>query len=340
METKHWTSHDELNNQAIHEAAERLKQGETIAFPTETVYGLGADATNDHAVSQIFQAKGRPADNPLIAHVGSSDLIYDYVTDVSEDAEALINAFWPGPLTLILPAKSKLAENVTAGLTTVGFRMPDHPVALALLQAANIPVAAPSANRSGKPSPTAAGHVLHDLDGKIYGVLDGGMTGVGVESTVIDMTLDPPMILRPGGVTQTEIEAVIGPVNLAPSLQAEDDAPRSPGMKYKHYAPDCPIWIVNGGAERMKQVAHDLQQDGKRVGFMVSDERAIDLDQDHVYRLGSQKDLLAITRHLYDRLRQIDNSDYEIILAEAFPKDGIGEALMNRLEKAASETIE
>ncbi|MET3684152.1 L-threonylcarbamoyladenylate synthase [Alkalibacillus flavidus] len=338
METIRWTSHGHVHEDAIQEAAMTLKQGDTVAFPTETVYGLGADATNEDAVGKIFTAKGRPADNPLIAHVGRRDVVYDYVTNVSPQAEQLMDAFWPGPLTLIMPAQTTLASNVTAGLTTVGFRMPDHPVALALLQAADIPVAAPSANRSGKPSPTAAEHVLHDLDGRINEVVDGGKTGVGVESTVIDMTLGVPMILRPGGVTRADIEAVIGPVDVAPSLQ-DDVAPRSPGMKYKHYAPDCPIWIVTGETDAMQRVAYELAQDGKRVGFLVSDERAKELATNDVFTLGSKGDLIAVTSHLYDRLRQIDMSDYDVILAEAFSKEGIGTAFMNRLEKAASKTI-
>ncbi|GEN44281.1 L-threonylcarbamoyladenylate synthase [Alkalibacillus haloalkaliphilus] len=342
METICWkVDEDEQlqNHPYIIKAAKYLSHGKTVAFPTETVYGLGADATDEQAVQAIFDAKGRPADNPLIVHVGSRDVVEQYVTHISAKAQQLIEAFWPGALTIILPSKGGLASNVTAGLTTVGVRMPDHPVALALLQEAAIPVAAPSANSSGKPSPTSHEHVLQDLNSKINGVVDGGQTGVGVESTVIDCTLDVPMILRPGGVTQTQIEAVIGAVNLAPSLVKGDDAPRSPGMKYKHYAPDCPIWVVSGGSHHMREIIEQQQSEGMRVGLMVSDERAEELDLATDLSLGSRDNLTEVTRRLYHTLRKVDTLQYDVVLAESFSKAEIGEALMNRLEKAATKII-
>ncbi|MGP4072327.1 L-threonylcarbamoyladenylate synthase [Piscibacillus sp. B03] len=328
---------DTLPDTQIEEAANQLKEGQTVAFPTETVYGLGADATNEQAVQAIFDAKGRPADNPLIVHIGSTDVLEKYVTHIPERASKLMDAFWPGPLTIILPSNGTLAKNVTAGLETVGLRMPDHPIALALLKTSELPVAAPSANRSGKPSPTTADHVYHDLNGRIAGIVDGGRTGVGVESTVIDCTLDRPMILRPGGVTQSDIEAVIGAVDIAPSKVKKDEQPRSPGMKYKHYAPDAPIWIVRGGADRMKNVAEEV---AGRVTFLVSQERADELGVNDALILGSRDDLSSITSNLYDALRQIDQMDTDLVLAESFSKDGIGEALMNRLERAATKVIE
>ncbi|WP_188207616.1 L-threonylcarbamoyladenylate synthase [Alkalibacillus aidingensis] len=342
-ETKQWSvpnSEPLMNHPSIKEAAEWLKQGKTVAFPTETVYGLGADATNEAAVQKIFEAKGRPADNPLIVHVGKVDTVKEYVKEIPSHAWILMNEFWPGPLTIILPSKGVFADNVTAGLETVGIRIPDHPHAIALLTLAAIPVAAPSANRSGKPSPTSSEHVMDDLKGRIHGVLDGGQTGVGVESTVIDCTLDRPMILRPGGVTKEEIEATIGPVDVAPSLLKDDDAPRSPGMKYKHYAPDVPIWIVEGGAENMNKVANELKQQGKHVGFMVSQERAQQLGVEKDLILGERSQLNEMTSRLYDQLRKIDQLNYDIVLAESFSKIGIGVALMNRLERAASKIIE
>ncbi|GAA0468759.1 L-threonylcarbamoyladenylate synthase [Alkalibacillus silvisoli] len=342
METICWTVEDkeQLHDHSyIKQAAARLKQGETIAFPTETVYGLGADATSSEAVKKVFEAKGRPADNPLIVHVGSRDVIEQYVRYISDKANQLIEAFWPGSLTIILPLKGGFSDNVTAGLTTVGVRMPDHPVAIALLQEAGIPVAAPSANSSGKPSPTSHTHVLQDLNGKINGVVNGGQTGVGVESTVIDCTLETPVILRPGGVTKADIEAVIGPVDVAPALVETFDSPRSPGMKYKHYAPDCPVWVVQGDTKSMCKVLTELRDDGYSVGLMVSDELASELGEQTELKLGSCEDLNQITSELYSTLRKIDELDYDIVLAESFIKEGIGEALMNRLEKAASKII-
>lgn len=339
LHTKVWTI-DALPNPQIQEAAELLQQGQTVAFPTETVYGLGADATNEKAVRSIFEAKGRPSDNPLIVHIGSRDVLKQYVKDVPAQASKLMDAFWPGPLTIILPSNGTLATNVTAGLDTIGMRMPDHPYAIELLQACALPIAAPSANCSGKPSPTTAEHVYHDLNGRIAGIVDGGRTGVGVESTVIDCTLDKPMILRPGGVTQSDIETAIGPVDLAPSVVKKDEQPRSPGMKYKHYAPDAPIWIVRGGSDRMREVALEAQQQGKHVQFLVSQERAEELGLNEALILGSQKNLADITSNLYDSLRQVDRLDVDLVLAESFSKKGIGEALMNRLERAATKVVQ
>ncbi|MFD2638549.1 L-threonylcarbamoyladenylate synthase [Piscibacillus salipiscarius] len=323
----------------INEAAELLMSGQTVAFPTETVYGLGADATNEQAVQAIFDAKGRPADNPLIVHIGQADLIKKYVTHKPETASKLMDAFWPGPLTIILPSNGTLAKNVTAGLDSVGIRMPDHPVALELLKTCQLPVAAPSANRSGKPSPTTADHVAHDLTGRIAGIVDGGKTGVGVESTVIDCTIDKPMILRPGGVTKSDIEAVIGPIDVASSKVKRDEQPRSPGMKYKHYAPDAPIWIVRGDASQMRKVADEAAERGESVQVLVSKERANELGFSDAVILGSRSDLTGITSNLYDALRQIDDLDVDLVLAESFSKEGIGEALMNRLERAATRII-
>ncbi len=250
-----------------------------------------------------------------------------------------MDAFWPGPLTIILPSNGTLAKNVTAGLDSVGIRMPDHPVALELLKTCQLPVAAPSANRSGKPSPTTADHVAHDLTGRIAGIVDGGKTGVGVESTVIDCTIDKPMILRPGGVTKSDIEAVIGPIDVASSKVKRDEQPRSPGMKYKHYAPDAPIWIVRGDASQMRKVADEAAERGESVQVLVSKERANELGFSDAVILGSRSDLTGITSNLYDALRQIDDLDVDLVLAESFSKEGIGEALMNRLERAATRII-
>ncbi|TFB19243.1 threonylcarbamoyl-AMP synthase [Filobacillus milosensis] len=336
QQTKIWKN----SNKHIQEAAELLKLGKLVSFPTETVYGLGADATNEQAVQDIFRAKGRPSDNPLIVHIGTRDVLKQYVSDVPPKADQLMDAFWPGPLTIILPSNGTLAPNVTAGLDTVGMRMPDHPHALSLLQASKLPVAAPSANRSGKPSPTTADHVYHDLNGRIAGIVDGGPTGVGVESTVLDCTLATPMILRPGGVTKAELEAMIGPVDVASSVLEKGEAPRSPGMKYKHYAPDAPIWIVLGGEARMRQVAEQAAGGGRKVQFLISKERAQELGIKDALILGSRSQPEEMTSKLYELLREIDTMDVDVVLAESFSKEGIGEALMNRLERAATEIIE
>ncbi|WP_211220367.1 L-threonylcarbamoyladenylate synthase [Halalkalibacillus halophilus] len=323
----------------IQKAATLLQAGEVVAFPTETVYGLGADATNNQAIDKIFEAKARPQDNPLIVHIGSKSDVEKYVSDYPFHAKQLVEAFWPGALTVILPAKDAFARNVTAGLTTVGLRMPDHPVAQAILQASDLPIAAPSANLSGKPSPITAEHVLQDLDGRIAAVVDGGPTGVGVESTVVDCTAERPIILRPGGVTKADLEEVIGTIDVADHLLEEADAPRSPGMKYKHYAPDVPIWVIAGDAPQMALVYEKLIAEGKRVGYMISEERAEALHVNPDISLGSAENVTEITKNIYAHLRAVDQLDVDIVLTESFSKQGIGQALMNRLERAASEII-
>ena len=253
METKVVSVDNFMDNKRNYEqAVDILKNGGVVAFPTETVYGLGALATDELAVQKIFEAKGRPSDNPLIVHIGHKEQVFNYATGISADAEKLMDAFWPGPLTLVFhKIPGVIARNVTPGVETVGIRMPDHPVALGLLRALGEPLAAPSANRSGKPSPTEAAHVHKDLDGLIPLILDGGQTGVGVESTVLDMTTVPPTILRPGGTTQEMIESIIGPVNSETKSPGEQ-APRSPGMKYLHYAPEAPLYVINYDADKIR----------------------------------------------------------------------------------------
>ncbi|MDZ5711227.1 L-threonylcarbamoyladenylate synthase [Jeotgalibacillus haloalkalitolerans] len=340
METIRWTVDINVEKQKsypqISEAADYLRHGHVIAFPTETVYGLGADATNDAAVQGIFDAKGRPSDNPLIVHISNPDALHDLVSDISPEASQLIETFWPGPLTIIFKKKNGVfSDLVTAGLDTVGIRMPAHAVALELIGRSGKPLAAPSANTSGKPSPTAAEHVARDLSGRITGIVDGGETGVGLESTVIDCTVTPPMILRPGGVSAEEIEACIGKVHVDPSLKKEQSAPRSPGMKYTHYAPTAPLYLIKGKTEWIQQTIHRLQAGGKRVGLLVSSELAAELDADIVSVCGSREDPASTARSLYHAIRSFNDTDADIILAEAFEEKGIGTAIMNRLEKAA-----
>lgn len=322
------------NPKDYQQAVDILESGEIVAFPTETVYGLGAIATDEQAVRKIFEAKGRPSDNPLIVHIGHKEDVAKYVTGISADAAKLMDAFWPGPLTLVFEKKANVvASNVTPGVETVGIRMPDHPVALRLLRKLNQPLAAPSANRSGKPSPTKASHVEKDLQGIIPLILDGGSTGVGVESTVLDMTTTPPIILRPGGATQEMIEAIIGPVRSATKEETEE-APRSPGMKYLHYAPEAPLFIISPDEKKIQNAIISLRKEGKKIAVIGPDEFE-SLDVDWYFAVGRLHDNEAIATHLYNAIRQCDLTDTDIILAVETDLDGFGAAVMNRLLKAS-----
>ncbi|TCJ81324.1 UNVERIFIED_ORG: translation factor SUA5 [Bacillus cereus] len=323
----------------LQEAAKLLRENEAIAFPTETVYGLGANAMNDEAIAKIFEAKGRPSDNPLIVHIGTKSQLDGIVKEIPPVAEKLMEHFWPGPLTIILPRKEGISEKVTAGLNTVGVRMPDHPVALALIEEANVPVAAPSANRSGRPSPTLASHVYEDLNEKIAGIVDGGATGVGVESTVIDCTSDVPTILRPGGITKEQLEAVIGTVSLDPALKDEKEKPKSPGMKYTHYAPKAPLSIVEGSREFIQRLVDEKKEEGFKVGVLTTEEYQLVYNADVILSCGVRSDLASVATKLYDVLRTFDASEVDVIFSESFPNEGIGNAIMNRLTKAAGHQI-
>ena len=324
------------NNEIYSQAVEKMMAGEVVAFPTETVYGLGAIATNESAVAKIFRAKGRPSDNPLIVHFGAAHLILDYVSEVSVKADACINAFWPGPLTLILQAKPNVfAPNVTAGLQTVGVRMPDHPVALELLEMLGQPVAAPSANRSGKPSPTTGLHVEKDLTGRIPLILDGGATGIGLESTVVDFTVDPPVILRPGGVTASMLRKVIGEVIEPDTTKVEDETvPRAPGMKYAHYAPDAPVFLIHPNREAIDKAIKTIHRNHQKVALLASDEFN-QSQADWFFSLGNQQNPEDSAQHLYAHLRACDDTSADIVLVTVPEKTGVGAAIFNRLEKAA-----
>ena len=322
------------NDENIKQAAQFLKAAEVVAFPTETVYGLGADATSEAAIAKIFQAKGRPADNPLIVHLSRVEQFAQYVESIPKKAQLLIDNFMPGPLTVVLKSNGTIANNVTAGLDTVGVRIPDHPAARQLIEAAGIPIAAPSANLSGKPSPTSAVHVYQDLNGKIKAILDGGPTGVGVESTVVDCTKSEVTILRPGGVTKQALEAVLGEAVIDATVT--DTAPKSPGMKYTHYEPDVPLILVEGDVAFFRQQLDKYQHEGKKVGLLVSAELSRELTADVVVRCGSQEDMDAVANQLYQSLRTFKSSDVDIILAETFTETGVGQAVMNRLRKAAT----
>lgn len=351
MKSKHWMirAGEPLENHPfILEAAEAIKKGEAVAFPTETVYGLGANAFSDEAVNRIFTAKGRPSDNPLIIHIYDQLQMEELVAEIPDLARQLFNAFAPGPLTLVLKSNGRISRLATAGLESVGIRIPNHPVAIALLKSCGLPLAAPSANVSGKPSPTQAAHVLEDLDGRIAGVLDGGETGVGVESTVLDLTVSPPMILRPGGISREQIEEVIGKTAVDPALEQKAiHAPRSPGMKYTHYAPKAPLWLVEERSieemrARLLSEAINLREKGERVGIITTAEgEKIYRDHDDaknpfvIKRCGHRENMNSVARELYHVLRSFDHTEVSIILSEAFPYSGIGAAIMNRLNKAA-----
>lgn len=312
---------DEENSYA--QAVEILKSGEVVAFPTETVYGLGADATNFGAVSKIFEAKGRPADNPLIVHVDSKESALNYVKEVSPKALQCMDAFWPGALTLIMQAKPEtFANNVTANLQTVGIRVPNHPVALKLLQEVKLPLAAPSANTSGKPSPTLASHVRHDMDGRVPLILDGGATEIGIESTVLDTTCEPPVILRPGKITKEQIESVIGTIRS--SSGNKSNVPKSPGMKYAHYAPTAPLYLIEDEKALIEKAIQYVQEKGKRVAVISEMDYPL---ADFNFPLSMES--------LYASLRECDLTDADLILAPVKSSDQDQVALMNRLEKAA-----
>lgn len=337
--TRHWkiTLDKENNREVIQEAAVILRKGKTIAFPTETVYGLGADATNEAAVSKIFKAKGRPQDNPLIAHVATKSQLQKLASAYPQYVDKLIDHFAPGPITFVLPSNGVCAKNVTAGLDTIGIRIPDHPVAYQLLKEVNLPLAAPSANLSGKPSPTTAIHVWEDLNGKIDGLIDDGPTGVGVESTVVDCTQSVPIILRPGGITKEQLEEVVGEVADDSVIVDKSNQPKSPGMKYKHYSPEVPLILVEGNASIMQDLINLKKETYDRVGVLASSGIAKSLSADEVIALGDNMNDIA--SHLYDALRTFKKGQVDVILCETFEKSGIGEAVMNRLEKAASDYI-
>lgn len=339
MQTKYWDVTDQQINteQPIKEAAEILKQGLTIAFPTETVYGLGADATSEIAVSKIFQAKGRPQDNPLIVHVATKYQLMKLVGDLPAYAKQLITAFTPGPITFVLPSNGVCATNVTAGLSTIAVRIPDHPIAQQLLTCCNLPIAAPSANISGKPSPTTGKHVKDDLSGKIAGILDGGQTGVGMESTVVDCTQDIPMILRPGGITKEQIIQVVGEVKEDPALENSREKPISPGLKYKHYSPDVPLVLVKGSVEDIQLIIDKERSKSRRIGVLARTQLVQQLQADQLTSLGNE--LHEVATHLYDGLRSFKSNEVDLILCESFPEKGIGEAVMNRLRKAAQTEV-
>lgn len=334
METKIF--HPENDNNAIAEAAEIIRGGGLLGIPTETVYGLGADALNEDAVRRIFEAKGRPQDNPLIIHVPGSHWLERYCHDVPESAYRLAERFWPGPLTMILPRREIVPLRTTGGLETVGVRCPDHPVTLAIIETAGVPIAAPSGNTSGRPSPTTAQHMMEDMDGKIDGIVDGGACAVGVESTIIDLTVTPPRLLRPGGLPLEELRSVLGEVQVDKAVVgklAEGEKPKAPGMAYRHYAPKAPVTVVTGAP--IRSAAYIAGHLSEKTGVICFDEFA-PLFMGHVtHRLGGAENRIAQAQRVFDALRAFDETDVTEIYAQCPDDAGLGLAVGNRLKKAA-----
>ncbi|MCI6222464.1 MAG: L-threonylcarbamoyladenylate synthase [Succiniclasticum sp.] len=342
METKYW---DLKKNprQAMEEAAALVRAGEVVAFPTETVYGLGADGLNGAAVARIFAAKGRPVDNPLILHVARKEQVETLTTGLSASARALIETFWPGPLTVVVPKAPCVPDETSAGLDTVAVRMPSHPVANAFIAACGCPIAAPSANLSGKPSPTNAADVAEDMDGKIAGILDGGSCGIGVESTVVDTTSPIPTILRPGGITREMLENLLGAVDIDPALAGNPALrPKAPGMKYRHYAPAAPLYLYEGDEAPLclARAAERAAAKGVRAGILCDAVTARSLRE----RLGRNPSFLILSwgrgkadlaENLYTLLRDFDRFHPQLILGMGVDEGGMGLAVMNRLRKAA-----
>lgn len=330
----------------LKEAAERIREGQIVAFPTETVYGLGGSGLKEDAVRRIYKAKGRPSDNPLILHVCDIKMAETLAQEIPDCARRAMEYFWPGPLTVILPKKDIVPLCVTGGLNSVAIRMPDHAVALQLIQEAGVPIAAPSANTSGRPSPTKACHVMEDLDGKIPMVLDGGAVKVGVESTIVDFTGEAPVILRPGKITREELEEILGcHVLMNTSYKGQENGvPKAPGMKYKHYAPKAHLVLVLGQdqeavIQKINALAWKQKSQGMRIGIIGTEETIEKYQADEVLSVGERRNMDTVTANLYDVLRTFDHKNVDIIYSEGFEGEPLEEAVMNRLVKAAGHEI-
>ena len=335
METKIF--HPEQDKNAVAEAAAILRRGGLLGIPTETVYGLGADALNEDAVRRIYEAKGRPQDNPLIIHVPSADWLERYCQNVPPAAYRLAERFWPGPLTMILPRRDIVPLRTTGGLETVGVRCPDHPVTLAIIEAAGVPVAAPSGNTSGRPSPTTAQHMMEDMMGRIDGIVDGGPCAVGVESTIIDLTVQPPRLLRPGGLPLEALEQVLGEVAVDDAVRrkmGEGERPRAPGMKYRHYAPQEPVVIVAGSREKAAAYIHRHFVPGDRV-LCFQEELPLYADCNPL-AYGKEADVETLSAGLFSALRELDDASIHQVYARCPVGGGVAYAVQNRLKKAAA----
>lgn len=320
----------------IERAAAILREGGLLGIPTETVYGLGANGLNEDAVRRIFEAKGRPQDNPLILHIPSADWLTRYCAEIPAAAYALAERFWPGPLTMILKRQNNVPDVTTGGLNTVGVRCPNHPVTLAIIAAAGVPVAAPSGNLSGRPSPTCARHMIEDMDGRIDGIVDGGACGVGVESTIIDLTGEMPRLLRPGGLPLEALREVLGEVAVDKAVLAPlaaGEKPKAPGMKYRHYAPKAPVTVVTGDSRAT--AAYIRERAGERTGVICFEEYCGLFAGCTVESIGLSDDQAEQARRIFDALRAFDETDVTAIYAQCPGDDGLGLAIANRLKKAA-----
>ena len=328
---------------ALQAAAGIIRDGGLVAFPTETVYGLGADAMNAEAAAKIYEAKGRPSDNPLIVHIADKEQVDLLAENVPEAAERIMEAFWPGPLTIILNKKKEVPHGTTGGLNTVAIRMPSHPVAQALIRESGCMIAAPSANTSGRPSPTTAAHVMEDMQGRIPMILDGGAVGIGIESTILDMTGEIPMILRPGYITKEMLEKVAGEVDIDPAVAGkqmpENVVAKAPGMKYRHYAPKGSLVLVEGPEDKVIEKINALTEEKTRLGYKVgvlgTDETLEKYQAGWRRSIGSRECPDSVAAHLYGLLRECVEQELDYIYSESFFADGLGNAIMNRMLKAA-----
>ena len=385
METKRVMIEDRnhIKDEELGEAAGILRSGGLVAFPTETVYGLGGNALDEDAAGKIYAAKGRPSDNPLIAHVSCMEEVAPLVKEIPEAGRKLMEAFWPGPLTMIFPKSEKVPYGTTGGLDTVAIRMPDDPVANRLIALAGVPVAAPSANTSGRPSPTTADHVWQDMNGRIEMIIDGGPVGIGVESTIVDVSSAVPAVLRPGAITMEMLAEVLGEVSVDPAILgplSADVRPKAPGMKYKHYAPKADLTLVepgtgteresgaeqvtgaeqktgadrNTGADpetgldetqlqamicKVRELSREKIEAGYKVGVICTDESRGCYTDGEVRSIGARKSQASVAHNLYALLREFDDLGVDYIFSESFPKDHLGQAIMNRLSKAAGYKI-
>lgn len=327
-------------NKILNYPAKVLKESGLVAFPTETVYGLGCNALDEEAITKIFEVKGRPGDNPLIIHISEIEMLDALVEDYSGIVKKVISKFWPGPLTIVFKSSELVPSLVTAGLETVAIRMPSSTIAQKLIEIADVPVAAPSANLSGKPSPTSAKHVIDDLSGKIECIIDGGDCEVGLESTVLDMSSDQPTILRPGGVTIEELRKVIPTVIYDEALKNLELIPKSPGMKYVHYSPEAEVYILENfdySLEKIENIEKIIEKDfsDKKIGFMGSKSFIKVFDKHFGISLGDENDYNQIASNLFRTLRAFDDNGIDVVISESFELIGVGHAIMNRLRKSA-----
>lgn len=344
METKVYVLDGKEDSKFIKEAAECIKKDGIVAFPTETVYGLGANALKADCVKKIFEAKGRPQDNPLIIHVASKD-IDEYVKNVPEVAKKLMEKFWPGPLTLILEKRDIVPMQTSANLNTIGIRMPNNKVALELIKESRVPIAAPSANISGRPSPTTIDVCVEDLKGKVDYIIGGEKCDVGLESTIVDCTVEPPLVLRPGGITLEMLRTIREDIEIDKGLLRNDSnfKPKAPGMKYRHYAPNAKLKIILGNREKtiekINEMVHNYIDAGEKVGILATEESKDSYKLGEKIVIGSYKRLDEVASNLFEALRQFNELGVDIILAEGFEEKGLGIAIMNRLNKAAGYDI-